>query len=58
MLIQYIKDNMLFNLKDFNILSNKQKSKIRKSIALIQVYKSLTIIFILLTSSNTMPSVK
>jgi hypothetical protein len=49
---------MLFNLRGLNILTDKQKSKIQKLIALIQVYGSLIIIFILFTSSGAVLSVK
>jgi hypothetical protein len=49
---------MLFDLRGPDILTSKQKSRIRKSIALIQVCGSLTIIFILFTSSSAVLSIK
>jgi hypothetical protein len=58
MLMQCIKGNMLFDLGGPGILTGEQKSRIRKSIASIQVRGTPTIIFILLTSSGTVPSVK
>jgi hypothetical protein len=58
MLMQCIRGNMLYDLGGFSILTSEQKSRIRKSIASIQVCGTPPIIFLLLTSSCVVPSVK
>jgi hypothetical protein len=52
-LMQCIRGNMLYDLGGPSILTSEQKSRIRKSIASIQVCGTPTIIFLLLTSSGT-----
>jgi len=44
-LMQCIRGNMLFDLRGPSVLTCEQKSRIRKSIALIQVYRTPAIIF-------------
>ena len=57
MLMQCIRGNMLFDLGGPGVLNHEQRSRIRKSIALIQVCRTLPSIFVLLTI-NVVHSVK
>jgi hypothetical protein len=56
-LMECMNGNMFYDLGGPGILTNKQKSRIRKSIASIQVCATPTVIFFLLTS-GVVPSVK